>query len=89
MQLTLEKKILAMFYCNFKVHREYVHKKAPKPRAIVSGSGSITENASLFVQHHIEESSYSHKSYLQDTPDFLRDMEMINAGPKLPDNLLF
>ena len=83
-----EDKNLARFYCNFKVHKEYVHKKAPKPRAIVSGSGSITENASLFVQHHIEESSYSHQTYLQDTPDFLREIENINAGPKLPENSL-
>ena len=83
-----ENKNLDRFYSDFKVHKEYVHKKAPKPRAIVSGSGSITENAILFVQHHIEESSHSHQSYLQDTPDFLREIEKINAGPKLPDNSL-
>ena len=83
-----EDKDLARFYCNFKVHKDYEHKKAPKPRAIVSGSGSITENASLFVQKHIQEISYSHPSYLQDTPDFLREIEKINAGPELPDNSL-
>ena len=44
-----ENKNLDRFYSDFKVHKEYVHKKAPKPRVIVSGSGSIKENASLFV----------------------------------------
>ena len=42
----------------------------------------------MFVQHHIEESSHSHQSYLQDTPDILREIEKINTGPKLSDNLL-
>ena len=81
-----EDKNLARFYCNFKVHKEYEHKKAPKPRAIISGSGSITENASLFVQHHIQQVSQSHPSYLQDTPDFLREIDKINDGPRLPKN---
>ena len=81
-------KDLARFYCNFKVHKYYEHKKAPKPRAIISGSGSITENASLFVQHHIQEVSYSHPSYLQDTPDFLRQIDNINLGPVLPPNTM-
>ena len=81
-------KDLARFYCNFKVHKDYEHKKAPKPRAIISGCGSITENASLFVQHHLQDVFHSHKSYLQDTPDFLREIDKINDGPKLPDNAL-
>ena len=32
-----ENKDLARFYCNFKVHKEYEHKKAPPPRPIISG----------------------------------------------------
>ena len=83
-----EDKNLARFYCNFKVHKKYEHKKAPQPRAIISGSGSLTENASLFVQHHVQELSYSHPSYLQDTPHFLREIEKINEGPLLPNNAL-
>ena len=83
-----EDKDLARFYCNFKVHKEYVHKKAPKPRPIISGSGSLTENASLFVQHHIQNISHTHTSYLQDTPHFLREIEQINEGPLLPKNAL-
>ena len=81
-------KDLARFYCNFKVHKEYEHKKAPKPRAIISGSGSLTENASLFFQQHIQEVSYSHPSYLQDTPDFLRQIDNINSGSELPSNTM-
>lgn len=65
-----DEKDIARFYCNFKVHKEYEHKTAPPPRAIISGSGSMTENASLFVQHHIKNISTSHPSYIQDTPDF-------------------
>ena len=79
---------LARFYCNFKVHKKYEHKKAPPPRAIISGSGSITENASIFVQHHIKEVSNSHPSYLEDTPDFLRAIEEINKGPPLSENTM-
>ena len=53
--LDSEDKDVARFYCNFKVHNNYEPKLAPPPRAIISGSGSITENASLFVQHHIKD----------------------------------
>ena len=70
------------------MHKNYKHKTAPPPRAIISGSGSITENASLFVQHHIKNISTSHPSYIQDSPDFLRAIEEVNQGPKLEDNVM-
>ena len=73
-------KDLARFYCNFKVHKTYEAITAPPPRPIVSGSGSMTESVSLFVQHHIKHISKTHASYLQDTPDFLRTIENINEG---------
>ena len=60
----------------------------PPPRPINSGSGSITENISLFVNSHIKDLANKHPSYLQDTPDFLREIENINSGPKLPENVL-
>ena len=41
------------FYCTFKVHKKHDEGKAPPERPIVNGSNSITENASLFVEHHI------------------------------------
>ena len=37
------------FYWNFKVHKKMSPKTAPLPRAIISGSGSITESVSIFV----------------------------------------
>ena len=44
--------------------------KAPPERPIISGSGSYTENISLFVEHHIKNLSNIHPTYLQDSPDF-------------------
>ena len=75
----------SVFYCNFKVHKETKHNNVPPVRPIISGSGSITENISLYVEHHIKEASVKHPSYLQDTPHFLRVVNKINSGPKLPD----
>ena len=74
------------FYCNFKVHKQNEHKEVPTVRPIISGSGSITENISLFVEHHIKDISIKHPSYLQDTPHFFRVINKINQGPKLPKN---
>ena len=39
----------AKFYCNFKVHKEHEHMKAPPVRPIISGSGSALENVGKFV----------------------------------------
>ena len=76
----------SVFYCNFKVHKETNHNNIPPVRPIISGSGSITENISLYVEHHIKEASMKHPSYLQDTPHFLRVVHKINSGRKLPNN---
>ena len=76
------------FYCIFKVHKAHKHKETPPPRPIISGSGSITENICLFVEHHIKEISTQHRTYLQDTPHFLRIVQKINQGPKLPINAM-
>ena len=47
-------------------------------RPIISGSGSYTENISLFVYSFLKPLSNLHPSYLRDTPDFLRCIEEIN-----------
>ena len=83
-----DNKDVARFYCNFKVHKTYLPKTAPPPRAIVSGSGSITENISIFVQQNIKDISKSHQSYLEDTPAFLREIQKINEGPLIPENAM-
>ena len=62
---------LALIYeANYKVHKQTKHNEIPPVRAIVSGSGSITENISIFLEYHIKEMSMKHQSYLQDTPFF-------------------
>ena len=73
----------AKFYCNYKVHKANSDITIPPVRPIISGSGSITENISIYLDHHIKELSTKHSSYLQDTPHFLRVIEKVNKGAKL------
>ena len=68
--------------------QEKNHDNIPPVRPIISGSGAITENISVYVDHHIKDLSTKHKSYLQDTPHFLRIIDKVNQGPKLPANAL-
>ena len=79
-----EEKGPGKFYQLFKVHKHHTPGETPPERPIISGSGSITENISLFVEHHIKNLSNKHPSYLQDTPDFLRMIEDINDKIELP-----
>lgn len=81
-----EGKNASKFYCNFKVHKEHEHGEIPPVRSIVSCSGGLLENPSAFVEHHIKEQGTNHKTYLQDTPDFLRKIEEINKRGPLPEN---
>ena len=83
-----EDKNPSKFYCIFKVHKAHEHKETPPPRPIVSGSGSITENISLYVEHHIKQIATQHVTYLQGTPHFLRIIEILNKGSKLPKNAM-
>ncbi len=76
------------FYALFKVHKQHEIGKAPPPRPIVSASGSLTENIAIYVEHHLKQISKSHESYLQDTPDFLRQVEQLNAEGPLPEHAL-
>ena len=68
------------FYCTFKVHKPHQEGSAPPERPIISGSGSFTENPSLFIEHHIKNLANLHPSFLKDTPHFLREIEKINEG---------
>ena len=78
----------ARFYCNFKVHKEHKHGETPPVRPIISGSGSTTENLGIFVEHHINKLAKSHKSFIEDTPDFLRQIEAINGRMSLLSNTI-
>ena len=62
--------------------------EAPPERPIVSASGSIMEMSSQFVNHHIKEYGIQHPSYLEDTPDFLCHVDLLNEQGKLPENAL-
>ena len=83
-----KEKNASKFYCNYKVHKQIKQGQIPPVRPIISGSGSITENISLYVEHHIKDLAMKHPSYLQDTPHFLRVIEKLNQGTKLPLNTL-
>ena len=61
----------------------------PPAWPIISGNGSITENLSKYVNHHIQNFVNKIPSYLQDTPDFLRTLENENEiGPPLENEIL-
>ena len=74
------------YYQNFKIHKEHEPMKAPPPRAIISGSGSIGEFCGKYIEHHIKPISEKHKAFIEDTPDWLRVIETLNLGPELPFN---
>jgi hypothetical protein len=76
------------FYCTLKVHKPHSENKALPERPIISGSGTITENPSLFIEYHLKDLATKHDTYIQDTPDFLRQIEKINQGERLPANAL-
>ena len=77
------------FYQLFKVHKEHVPGSVPPGRPIISGSGSITENISIFVDHFLKPLADKHESYLQDTPDFLRFIDEFNSHETEIQGILF
>ena len=81
-----DSKTMSKFYCNFKVHKEYEH--IPPVRPIISGSGSLLENPSKFVDYHIKDLATKHETFLEDTQDFLRKVEELNKKVILPENAL-
>ena len=83
-----EGKTPGKFYCTFKVHKQHEPMRAPPERPIVSACGSIMENASHYIEHHIKDIGMQHPSFLEDTPDFLRYLQKINNEGKLPQNTL-
>ena len=81
-------KNISKFYMNFKVHKPHTPMSTPPPRPIISGSGSMTENIGIYVDHNLKHMANKHESYLQDTPHFLRIIDEINTGQELPENAL-
>ena len=64
------------FYQLFKVHKSHPEGQLPPGRPIISGNGSITENIKDLIP--------GIKSYIQDTPDFLRILENEKENGPLP-----
>ena len=81
-------KTAGKFYCNSKVHKDHNPGSVPPPRPIVSCCGSVTESIGLFVEHYLKPLATTHKSYIQDTPDFLRQILDYNQKVKLPLNAI-
>ena len=66
-------------YQLFKVHKKFVEPDLPPARPIISGCGSITENMSLFIDHHTKHLVPLIPSFLQDTPHLLRELEVLKT----------
>ena len=74
------------FYAQYKTHKKHNEGDTPPIRPIVSASGSSTENIALFVEKHIKDEAKSHDTFIQDTPDFLRNIEQLNYENKVEDD---
>ena len=48
----------------------------------------MSENIITYVDYHISHIGTKHQSYLQDTPDFFRNIQRINEGPELDDKCI-
>ena len=64
----------ARFYQIFKVHKKHPPGTTPPGRPIISGNNSVTENLSKYVNHFIKGLVSKIPAYLEDTPDFLRNL---------------
>ena len=62
--------------------------KLPPLREVVSGSGSNTEFLSAFVDHHLKAEVKKLPSYIEDTPDLLREIEKRNDLGPLPPHAI-
>ena len=60
----------------------------PPLREVVSGSGSVTEYISSFVDHHLKPEVKKLPSFIEDTPDFLREVERRNSLGNLPPHAI-
>ena len=69
----------------FTIHKKFEEPNLPPGRPIISGCGSITENISLFVEHHAKYLVPTIPSFLQDTPHLLRELETLKTT-NIPPN---
>jgi hypothetical protein len=83
--MTAKDKKPGKFYQLFKIHKKFKEPNLPPGKPIISGCGSITENISLYVNHHAKDLVPEIPSYLQDTPHFLRELETLK-NTVIPQN---
>ena len=74
------------FYQIFKVHKKHTPPNLPPGRPIVSGCNSITEKLSQFVDYHSKHLVPLMPAFLQDTPDLLRHIDVLNTIPMPPNS---
>ena len=74
------------FYQILKVHKSYPEGSLPPGRPIISGNGSITENLSKYVDFHTKPLVEKIESHLQDTPHFLRILDIMNRNNQISDS---
>jgi hypothetical protein len=63
------------------VNKAHTPPTLPSRCPIISGCNSITENISLFVKNHAKHLVPLIPFFLQDTPDFLRQQEILHERP--------
>ena len=74
-------KVAGRFYALPKVHKHHEPGQVPPLRPIISGSGSITECISQYVQDKIKDFSKLHPAWLEDTPHLLRELDPLDNLP--------
>jgi hypothetical protein len=83
--MTAKDKKPGKFHQLLKIHKKIEEPNLPPGGPIISGCGSITENLSLFVDHHAKDLVPEIPSFLQDTPHLLRELEILKTT-RIPPN---
>ena len=71
-----------------KDHKPVDETGIPPLREVVSCSGSNSEFISAYVDHHLKPEVKKLKTFIEDTPDFLREIERHNTECRLPENAI-
>ena len=84
-----EKPTPGKLYALVKDHKiEEKESGLPPLREVVSGSGSNTEYISVFVDHFLKAEVKKLSSYIEDTPDMLREIIKRNMAGPLPKHAI-
>ena len=72
---------IGRFYLLPKMHKR-LHNVPGRP--VISNSSYFTENISSFVDHHLQPLAKSVKSYIKDTNDLLKKLDLYHLYQKMP-----